>query len=90
MLRDHQCDPDVTLTSVRRFTAEGGRYVVDESIVTGHVRGGWAGMAGGGAPVEVRMLQVFEIRDGLICYENAWFDASDVQRHPSVLAGGEA
>jgi steroid delta-isomerase-like uncharacterized protein len=72
--------PDVTLTSVRRFTGEGGRWVVDESIISGHVRGEWAGMAGDGAPVEVRMLHVFEIRDGLICYENAWFDASAVQR----------
>jgi steroid delta-isomerase-like uncharacterized protein len=72
--------PDVALTSVRRFTGEDGRYVVDESIITGHVHGEWAGMAGGGAPVEVRILHVFEIRDGLICYENAWFDASAVQR----------
>jgi steroid delta-isomerase-like uncharacterized protein len=72
--------PDVTLTSVRRFTGEDGRYVVDESIITGHVHGEWAGMAGGGAPVEVRILHVFELRDGLICYENAWFDAAAVQR----------
>ena len=72
--------PDVVLTSVRRFTGEGGRYVVDESIITGHVHGEWAGMAGGGEPVEVRILHVFEIRDGLICYENAWFDAAAVQR----------
>ena len=72
--------PDVVLTSVRRFTGEGGRYVVDESSLTGHVHGEWAGMAGGGAPVEVRILHVFEIRDGLISYENAWFDAAAVQR----------
>jgi hypothetical protein len=26
------------------------------------------------------MLHVFELRDGLICYENAWFDAAAVQR----------
>ena len=75
--------PDVTLTSVRRFSGEGGRYVVDESIVTGHVHGEFAGLAGGGAPVEFRTLHVFEIRDGLICYENAWFDASAVQRQIS-------
>lgn len=37
-------------------------------------------MASGGAPVEVRMRHVFVLRDGLICYENAWFDASAVQR----------
>jgi len=72
--------PDVVLTSVRRFTGGGGRYVVDESIIAGHVHGEWAGVAGGGAPVEVRILHVFELRDGLICYENAWFDAAAVQR----------
>ena len=72
--------PDVHLQSVRRFEGEGGRYVVDESIITGHVEGDWAGMNGGGAPVQVRILHIFEVRDGLICYENAWFDAAAVQR----------
>ncbi len=72
--------PDVVLTSVKRFTAEDQRYVVDESILTGHVHGEWSGMSGGGAPVEVRILHIFELRDGLICYENAWFNAADVQR----------
>jgi len=72
--------PDVRLETVRRFSGEGGRYVVDESRLTGHVEGEWSGMAGEGAPVEIRILHVFEVRDGLICYENAWFDAADVQR----------
>lgn len=72
--------PDVKLESVRRFSGEDGRYVVDESRLTGHVEGEWSGMPGGGAPVEVRILHVFEVRDGLICYENAWFDAANVQR----------
>lgn len=72
--------PDVVLTSTKRFTGEGGRYVVDESVLTGHVHGEWAGMKGGGAPVSVRILHIFEIRDGLISYENAWFDAAEVQR----------
>lgn len=72
--------PDVELTSVKRFTGENGRYVVDESILSGHVHGQWSGMDGGGAPVRVRILHIFELRDGLICYENAWFDASAVQR----------
>ena len=79
--------PDVVLTSVKRFSGEEGRFVVDESILTGHVHGEWAGMSGDGAPVEVRILHVFEIRDGLICYENAWFDAADVQRQ--ILAWKE-
>lgn len=72
--------PDVTLTSVKRFTGDDGRHVVDESILTGHVHGEWSGMHGGGAPVEVRILHIFEVRDGLISYENAWFDAADVRR----------
>ena len=45
-------------------------------------------MNGGGAPVEVRILHVFEVRDGLICYENAWFDAANVQRQ--ILAWKES
>lgn len=76
--------PDVELTSVKRFTGENGRYVVDESILSGHVHGQWSGMDGGGAPVRVRILHIFELRDGLICYENAWFDASAVQRQIAV------
>lgn len=71
--------PDIRLESVRRFTGEGGRYVVDESLLSGHVEGDWAGMNGGGAAVEVRILHIFEIRDGLISHENAWFDAAAVQ-----------
>jgi steroid delta-isomerase-like uncharacterized protein len=72
--------PDVELRSVKRFSGEDGRFVVDESILTGHVEGEWSGMSGEGAPVEVRILHIFEVREGLISYENAWFDASNVQR----------
>jgi hypothetical protein len=79
--------PDVHLRSVKRFACEGGRYVVDESILTGHVHGDWAGMNGGGAPVETRILHIFEVRDGLISYENAWFDAADVQRQILAFKG---
>ena len=70
--------PDVKLESVRRFRA--GDCVVDESILTGHVHGSWAGVDGGGAPVRVRMLHVFDLRDGLIARENTWFDALAVLR----------
>jgi uncharacterized protein len=72
--------PDVKLETVRRFIGEDGRFVVDESILSGHVHGEWSGMNGGGAPVSTRILHIFEVRDGLICYENAWFNAADVQR----------
>jgi steroid delta-isomerase-like uncharacterized protein len=76
--------PDVHLRSVKRFSGEDGRFVVDESIITGHVHGEWAGMHGGGAPVEIRILHIFEVRDGLISFENAWFDAAEVQRQISA------
>ncbi|MEX0863274.1 MAG: nuclear transport factor 2 family protein [Acidimicrobiia bacterium] len=72
--------PDVNLETVRRFSGEDGRFVVDESILTGHVEGEWSGMSGAGAPVRVRILHIFEVRDGLISYENAWFNAAEVQR----------
>ena len=72
--------PDVHLESVRRLSAPDGGFVVDESILTGHVEGSWAGVAGGGAPVRTRILHVFELRDGLIARENAWFNAADVVR----------
>ena len=71
--------PDVHLETVRRFSSADGRYVADESILTGHVTGSWVGVDGGGAPVRTRMLHVFEIRDGLIAYENAWFDSAPVR-----------
>jgi len=59
--------PDIHLESVGRFVC--GDHAVDESIVTGHVRGSFLGIDGGGAPVRFRMLHVFDIRDGLISRE---------------------
>ncbi|MEA2622444.1 MAG: hypothetical protein QOH61_1354 [Chloroflexota bacterium] len=72
--------PDVRLETVRRLEDASGTFVVDESILTGHVEGMWAGMVGDGAPVRVRILHVFDLRDGLIRRENAWFDSADVMR----------
>jgi steroid delta-isomerase-like uncharacterized protein len=82
--------PDVTLETQKRFSSEDGRFVVDESLLTGHVEGEWSGMSGGGAPVEIRILHIFEVRDGLICYENAWFDAANVQRQITAWKDGTA
>lgn len=31
--------PDLKLTSVKRFSSGDGKFVVDESIVTGHLEG---------------------------------------------------
>ncbi len=82
--------PDLHLESVKRFTREGGRYVVDESIVTGHVHGQWAGTPGSGASIRVRLLHVFELRDGLICYENGWLDTHEVLRQIEAWNGDGA
>jgi steroid delta-isomerase-like uncharacterized protein len=68
--------PDLHLESVRRFGV--GDHVVDEAILTGHVQGQWAGVDGDGAPVRVRILHVFDLRDGLIARENTWFDSAAV------------
>ena len=70
--------PDLHLETVRRFSA--GAHVVDEAIASGHVDGSFMGLEGRGAPVEFRMLHVFELRDGLISHEQAWFDTAGVIR----------
>jgi steroid delta-isomerase-like uncharacterized protein len=72
--------PDVRLETVWRVSADDGNVVVDESILTGHVHGSWSSIEGGGAPVSIRILHVFELRDGLIARENAWFNAAEVAR----------
>ena len=40
--------PDIALRSVRRLASPDGRWVVDESIASGHVHGEWAGVPGTG------------------------------------------
>jgi steroid delta-isomerase-like uncharacterized protein len=70
--------PDLRLESVLRFGDE--QHVVDESRASGHVDGAFLGVQGGGAPVSFRMLHVFDLRDGLIAREQAWFDTADVLR----------
>ena len=81
--------PDVKFVSTRRFSSEDGSWVVDVSDVTGHVEGEWAGIAGGGAPVELRILHLFELRDGLIAYENTWFDSAAVVRQVEAWKAGQ-
>jgi steroid delta-isomerase-like uncharacterized protein len=82
--------PDVHFVSVRRFTSEDGQWVVDESDVTGHVEGDWAGVSGEGAPVEIRILHLFQLRDGLIAYENTWFDSAAVARQVEAWKATQA
>ena len=81
--------PDVNFVSTRRFSSEDGTWVVDVSDVTGHVEGEWSGIAGGGAPVEIRILHLFQLRDGLIAYENTWFDSASVQRQVEAWKAGQ-
>ncbi len=75
---------DLHLESVRRLNSPDATFVVDESILTGHVQGSWAGVDGGGAPVRIRMLHLFNLRDGLIERENTWFDSAAVSRQIEV------
>ncbi len=79
--------PDVHLESIWRIEANDGGVVIDESILTGHVEGSWSGIEGRGAPVRIRILHVFELSDGLIARENAWFNAADVMRQVEEWAG---
>ena len=78
--------PDLHLRSVGRFVC--GDHVVDEAIATGHVRGSFIGIEGRGAPVRFRILHVFDIRDGLISREQAWFDTAGVARQVESFASG--
>jgi uncharacterized protein len=80
--------PDIRLESISRFSC--GDHVVDESILTGHVHGSFLGIDGGGAPVRFRMLHVFDIRDGLISREQAWFDTAEVARQLESHRAGAA
>lgn len=77
--------PDLALRSVERFACD--RYVVDESVLSGHVMGTFLGVAGGGAAVSFRILHVFEIRDNLICSEQAWLDSAAALRQIATHTG---
>ena len=83
-----QAIPDIQLRSVSRFQC--ADHAVDESIATGHVSGSFMGIDGGGAPISFRILHVFDIRDGLICREQAWFDTAGVARQLEAHARGAA
>jgi steroid delta-isomerase-like uncharacterized protein len=84
--------PDLRLESVFRFTCHD--HVVDESILTGTVNGSYLGVECHGAPVRFRILHVFDLRDGLIAREQAWFDTNTVVEElkryvKSNIAAGE-
>jgi hypothetical protein len=53
----------------------GDNFVVDDKMWTAQVVGDFAGILGNGRRITIRVLHVFEFRDGLICRENVWLDA---------------
>lgn len=54
----------------------GNNFVVDDKIWTARVDGDFLGLPGRGRSISMRVLHVFEFRDGLISRENVWLDAS--------------
>jgi steroid delta-isomerase-like uncharacterized protein len=70
--------PDLEMVSTFRFAS--ADHVIDEAVLSGHVRGTYLGIEADGAPVSFRILHVFDIRDGLIAREQAWFDTAGVAR----------
>ncbi|MDP8929205.1 MAG: ester cyclase [Actinomycetota bacterium] len=53
----------------------GDNFVVDDKIWTARVVGEFMGIPGNGRRISIRVLHVFEFRDGLISRENVWIDA---------------
>jgi steroid delta-isomerase-like uncharacterized protein len=52
----------------------GADFLVDDKIWTARVDGEFMGLPGNGRTIEVRVLHVFEFRDGRIARENVWID----------------
>jgi steroid delta-isomerase-like uncharacterized protein len=52
----------------------GTNFVVDDKIWTARVVGDFLGIPGRGRRISIRVLHVFEFRDGLISRENVWID----------------
>jgi steroid delta-isomerase-like uncharacterized protein len=54
----------------------GDNFVVDDKIWTARVVGEFMGIPGHGRRIHVRVLHVFEFRDGRISRENVWVDGA--------------
>ena len=63
---------------VRRWY--GDAHVVDESILHATAIGRPFGLDGGGRPVTVRFLHIFDFADGLISRESAWIDLAAIKQ----------
>ena len=59
----------------------GDNFLVDETIWIGQVVDGRPfKLDGRDGKVRLRLLHVFQLRDGLIAQENVWFDFNDLKR----------
>jgi|SRR5688572_6070424 ketosteroid isomerase-like protein len=59
----------------------GEDFIVDETILVGQVVDGRPfKLDGKKGAIRLRLLHVFQIRDGLIAREKVWFDFDDVKR----------
>jgi len=59
----------------------GDDFIVDESILIGNVVDGRPfNLPGKRGHARVRLLHVFQLRDGLIAKERVWFDFDDMRR----------
>ena len=67
----------------------GENFVVDDKIWTARVTGQFMGIPGHGRRISIRVLHVFEFRDGLISRENVWIDAGAAIAQLTSEAGSE-
>ncbi len=58
-----------------KYRLYGENFAVDDKIWTARVTGEFMGIPGHGRRISIRVLHVFEFRDGLIARENVWVDA---------------
>ena len=65
----------------------GDDFVVDDKIWTARVTGEFMGIPGNGRRISIRVLHVFEFRDGLISRENVWIDAGAAIAQLTAQAG---
>jgi len=74
------CLRDGTVTPVRRLYGED--FIVDESIWRGELADGHVLLIDGKAgPIDLRLLHIFNLRDGKISGEQVWVDLALVQRN---------
>jgi ketosteroid isomerase-like protein len=74
------CLKDGTVTPVRRLYGED--FVVDETIWHGQLADGHALLVDGKTgPIDLRLLHIFNLRDGRISREQVWVDLALVQQN---------